>query len=427
MTTSALRRRLGLLDAITIGMSSMLGAGVFVAFAPAAGAAGPALLLALGVAAVVAYCNAAASAQLAALYPESGGTYIYGRERLGRWAGFVAGWCFISGKLASCAAMALAFGLYLAPGYAKALAVAAVVVLTVLNILGVRRTALVSRILLALTLITLAVVAVLCFSGPGFDGSGLSSSAALSGDAAPPWAALIPGLGIFQAAGFLFFAFAGYARIATMGEEVRNPQRIIPAAIFIALAATLGIYLLLASGLLRALGPLGLAESATPLLEIGQQAGWGPLIVVGASAASLGALLALIAGVSRTSLAMARHRDLPSPLAAVGGRFGTPHRAEIAVALLVIVLILTTDVLTIVGYSSCGVLIYYGVTNLSALTLSERRWHTPRAINLLGCVGCLILAFTLPTQSVVWMIVLLTLGCLARASVLSWRTKVRKK
>ena len=114
VSTASLARRLGPADAAVLGLGAMLGAGVFAAWAPAARAAGAGLLIGLAVAGVVAYCNAAASAQLAAVYPRSGGTYVYGRERLGPWWGFAAGWAFVIGKTASVAAMALTVGTYAA-------------------------------------------------------------------------------------------------------------------------------------------------------------------------------------------------------------------------------------------------------------------------------------------------------------------------
>lgn len=128
-----LRRRLGLLDAVVIGLGSMIGAGIFAALAPAAYAAGSGLLLGLAVAAVVAYCNAISSARLAARYPASGGTYVYGRMRLGDFWGYLAGWGFVVGKTASCAAMALTVGFYVWPAQAHAVAVAVVVALTAVN------------------------------------------------------------------------------------------------------------------------------------------------------------------------------------------------------------------------------------------------------------------------------------------------------
>src|ERR1700761_7219049 len=130
----ALERRLGTSDAVIVGLGSMVGAGIFAALAPAAAATGDGLLLGLGVAAVVAYFNATSTARCAARYPESGGAYVYGRKRLGEFWGYLAGWGFVVGKTASCAAIALIVGTYAWPARSHAVAVAAVVALTALNI-----------------------------------------------------------------------------------------------------------------------------------------------------------------------------------------------------------------------------------------------------------------------------------------------------
>src|SRR4051812_48555497 len=204
----------------------MIGAGVFAAFGPAAAAAGTGLLIGLAIAAVIAYCNATASAQLAAAYPTSGGTYVYGRERLGHWSGFVAGWGFVVGKTASCAAMALTAATYAVPaaGWAQRLvAVAGVLGLTALNYRGITRTAALTRVLVTCTLLALTTIVVAIAVGGGTGHAALGS-----------WHAGGV-LGILQSAGLLFFAFAGYARIATLGEEVRDPERTIPRAILLAL------------------------------------------------------------------------------------------------------------------------------------------------------------------------------------------------
>ncbi len=389
----------------------MIGAGVFVVFAPAAASAGSWLPLAVAIAGFVAYCNAAASAQLAAVHPHSGGTYIYGRRQLGPWPGFIAGWSFVAGKIASCAAMALTFGLYAAPGFETAAAVAAVVALTVVNLLGVSRTALMTRIIVSLVVPVLAFVVVAAFAAP-----------------APSDAVQLPisWLGVLQAAGLLFFAFAGYARVATMGEEVREPQRNIPAAIFGSLGFTLGLYLLLAWGLLGALGPTALAASAAPLREVftaSTSAIPATAVTIAAALASLGALLALIAGVGRTTLAMAREGDLPRALTGIWQRFGVPYAADLATAVVVIGLLLTTDVLTVVGFSSFGVLIYYAIANLSAFTLTHRPWHSPRGLNVVGFIGCVLLALTLPTTSVLTMVAVLAAGVLGRVVVVGVRRR----
>ncbi|HAN25325.1 MAG TPA: amino acid permease, partial [Microbacterium ginsengisoli] len=299
MTSPSLARRLGLGDAVAIGLGSMIGAGVFSVWAPAAAAAGPWLLAGLALAAVVAYGNATSSAQLAATYPTSGGTYAYGRAELGEWWGFAAGWCFVIGKLASAATMALTFAAYAAPaGWERPVAVVAVAVLVGVNLLGVTRTAALTKAIVVVSLLGLAVVTAA--------GASSSSTWAGLGSAAP-----VDAYGVLQSAGLLFFAFAGYARIATMGEEVRDPTRTIPRAITIAFAAALIVYTIVGTLTVVVLGASATAASSAPLADVVHAAGWtwaNPVVRVSAAAASLGALLALVAGIGRTTLAMARER-----------------------------------------------------------------------------------------------------------------------
>ncbi|MGW0064640.1 APC family permease [Streptosporangium sandarakinum] len=411
-----LARRLGTGDAVVIGLGSMIGAGVFAAFGPAARAAGAGLLLGLLIAAVIAYCNAVASAQLAAAYPVSGGTYVYGRERLGHWWGFIAGWGFVAGKTASCAAMALTFASYALPGpwwAQRALAVAAVLGLTALNHRGVTRTALLTRVLVATSLTALAVVVAGIAAGGHADPSYLGGDLATGGV-----------YGVLQAAGLLFFAFAGYARIATMGEEVRDPRRTIPRAIPIALFIAVAVYLVVGVAALLAAGPDRLAASDAPLTTAVEAAGAGflaPVVRAGGALAALGALLALIAGVGRTVLAMARNRDLPGGLAAVHPRHRVPHHAGIALAVVVCVLVAVTDLRGVIGFSSFGVLVYYAVANAAAFTqpAADRRW--PRRLNLLGVAGCLVLVATLPWRSVLAGAVMFAVGLTGRWLVLRRR------
>ncbi|GIG34681.1 APC family permease [Cellulomonas pakistanensis] len=411
--STGLARRLGLGDAVVIGLGSMVGAGVFAAFAPAAEAAGSALLVGLALAAVVAYANATASAQLAAQYPASGGTYVYGRERLGPWWGFLAGWCFVVGKTASCAAMALTFAAYaVPPAWQRPVAAGAVLALTAVNLRGITRTARLTRVVVAVALGALGTVVLAGLAG----GDPSWGRVAIGADAT--WS------GVLGSAGLLFFAFAGYARIATMGEEVRDPARTIPRAIQLALGLAVVVYAVVAVTLLAVLGPDALAASAAPLADAAATTGWGwvdPVVRVGAAAASLGALLALVAGVSRTTLAMAREGDLPRPLAAVHERYRVPHRAEIALGLVVVVLVLTVDLRGAIGFSSFGVLLYYLVANLAALTQDRAHRRFPRALQVVGVVGCVALAVTLPPASVLGGAAVVLAGVAWRAVVLRAR------
>jgi basic amino acid/polyamine antiporter, APA family len=251
-----LRRQLSATDAVVIGLGSMIGAGIFAALTPAAAAAGSGLLVGLAIAAVVAYCNAISSARLAARYPASGGTYVYGRERLGEFWGYLAGWGFVVGKTASCAAMALTVGVYIWPALAHVVAIAAVVALTVVNYRGVQKSALLTRIIVTVVLAVLAAVVVAALSSPAGQWSRLDLGADTTAR------------GVLQAAGLMFFAFAGYARIATLGEEVRNPARTIPRAIPLALAITLAVYASVAAAALMVLAPHGLATAPAPLAEV---------------------------------------------------------------------------------------------------------------------------------------------------------------
>jgi basic amino acid/polyamine antiporter, APA family len=396
-----LERHLGVSDAVVIGLGSMIGAGIFAALGPAARAAGSGLLLGLGLAAVVAYCNATCSARLAARYPQSGGTYVYGRERLGDFWGYLAGWGFVVGKTASCAAMALTVGSYVWPAQAHAVAVAAVVALTAVNHAGVQKAAWLTRAIVAVVLVVLAAVVVACLSSSASDSAHLDPGADATFG------------GVLQAAGLLFFAFAGYARIATLGEEVRDPERTIPRAVPLALGTTLVVYAAVAVAALSVLGAGGLGRAAAPLADAVRTAGAPglvPVVRAGAAVAALGSLLALILGVSRTTLAMARDRHLPHVLAAVHPRLGVPHRAETAVGAVVAVLAATADVRGAIGFSSFGVLAYYAVANASACTLTAEEGRPARIVPVLGMAGCVVLAFALPSASVLWGAAVIVLG-----------------
>lgn len=407
-----LHRRLGLGDAVALGLGSMIGAGVFVVWGPAAASAGGWLFAGLAVAALVAWCNATSSAQLAARHPSAGGTYLYGREELGPWWGFVAGWGFVVGKTASAAAMALTAVTYLTPPgwWQRPAAALAVVALAAVNYRGITKTAALTRVLLVA--VGAVLVAFLAATLPG-----VAAPAAPSGPVHGP-------AGVLQSAGLLFFAFAGYARIATLGEEIRDPRRTIPRAISIALGAVVVLYALIGVATVGTLGVDAVAASPTPVLDaaLASPAPWlAPAVRVAAGLAALGALLGLIAGIGRTALAMARHRDLPAPLAAVHPRFGVPHVAEVAVGAVVAGLVLVADLRGVIGFSSFGVLVYYAVANLAAWRQTQGRL-APRAVQGVGLVLCLLLVATLPLPSVLAGAAVFAVGLLGRLVVLRLRT-----
>lgn len=394
-----LDRRLGLVASTAVGISAMVGAGLFVVFGPAAAAAaGSGLFIALGIAAGVAACNAVSTARLAMVHAVAGGTYVYARERLGPFWGHLAGWAFIAGKTASCGAMALALGAYLWPDQHRLVAVLVVVAVTGVNLLGVEKSALVSIVIVAVV-VTVTLVAIVAMGTAG--GRPLERSP-------------IQAAGVLEAAAMLFFAFAGYARLTTLGEEVREPARTIPRAMAIAMILVLALYAATAAVLVHVLGTRALGRSTRPFVDGLESAGagaLGPWIVATAALAAGGAVLSLTLGVSRTVVAMGRDRHLPHRLATISTRRRVPHLAEIAVAIAISALVLIGDLSTTIAFSSFCVLAYYAIAQASAYGLHPS-W-TNRAIPVAGLCGCILLAASLPTATVVAGSVVLLLGALS--------------
>jgi basic amino acid/polyamine antiporter, APA family len=232
--------------------------------------------------------------------------------------------------------------------------------------------------------------------------------------------------GVLQSAALIFFAFAGYARIATLGEEVRDPSRTIPRAIGISLFVVVAVYAAVGLAALGSLGSRRLAASDAPLSDVVANAGWlwaQPVVGVAAGVAALGALLALLAGIGRTSLAMARDGELPKPLASVHPRFHVPWVAEITVGVVIIVLVLAIDLRGAIGFSSFGVLLYYFVANSAAITQPSSERRIPRWLSAAGAVGCLVLVAALPITSIAAGLIVLAVGVLYRLVVRTVRSR----
>ena len=429
----ALARRIGLGGAIGIGLASMIGAGAFFVWAPAAAVAGEWLPLALLIAAVVATLNAFSSAQLAMAHPTSGGAYAFGRRYVGPTAGFAAGWLFVTGKTASAAAIASVAAGYLGvaagldDGQRRVLAAVLIAAFAALNMSGVRTTARVSIAIVSTVLAGLAVWVVVVAMTPPTSGraepadatdgaEGAVSVAPVPTPSADAPLELDPAtpLGVLQAAALLFFAFAGYARMATLGEEVRDPRRTLPRAILLALGVVLALFAALALVLVDRLGVAGLAASESPLAAA-LDPGWAVPVAALATLACLGSLAGILAGLSRTSLAMARERDLPGALARVSPRTRAPFVAEGAIALAAVGIALLLEPAQLVAASSSAVLLYYAVAHLSALCQPEgERWQ-PRAVAVVGLVGCVVLVVALPPVSLLGTAALLAVGLALRA------------
>jgi APA family basic amino acid/polyamine antiporter len=399
-----LQRRLGVGDAVTIGAGSMIGAGVFSAWSPATDTAGTGVLIGLVIAALVAFCNATSSAQLAAVHPESGGTYVYARRQLGAPWGHLAGWSFVVGKTSSCAALALTAGAYLWPDHGRLAGIAAVGAVAIVNVGGLTRTVIVTKGLLGVALVALSAVVIAGWSSPT---TRLGRLTPIDASAA----------GSLRAAGFMFFAFAGYARIATLGEEVRDPATTIPKAIPRALGGVLVVYVAVGVTLLAALPVDAISASAAPLrllVSTSRLAWLAPIVRVGAGVAALGVLLNLLPGVSRTALAMARRHELPRWFATIDDRRSLPLRCEAIVVVVVIVLTATTDLRGAIGFSGVTVLTYYAITNVACLTLPRDRRRWPRSISVLGLVGCITIAVMLPLATLLAGVGVLASGVVIR-------------
>jgi APA family basic amino acid/polyamine antiporter len=383
----------------------MVGAGVFYVWAPAASRAGNWLLVALALAGAIALLNALSSAQLALHNPVSGGAYSFARRYVSPRVGFLAGWLFLAGKTASAGAIALVAARYLAPDYAPLIAAVLIAVFAAINVTGIRTTAGLSFVLAAVVVITLVAVA-----GVGLTGSPVA-----------PTDIDFSGWGVLQAAGLLFFAFAGYARMATLGEEVNNPRKVLPRVIVGTLLGVLVLYALVAWALVNQLGVVALATSVAPVADL-VPGSFVPLVSGVAVIASLGSLLTVLAALSRVSLAMARDRMLPGALAVVWSRTGSPASAELTMAVIAMVGVVILDPVWLIGASSGSVLLYYAIAHWSALRQPAGERVIWRVVPWLGLVGCLVLVVLLPGPSVVTTAVLVITGFLVWQA-LAWREK----
>ena len=362
-----LRRELGLGGAVVTGLGSIVGTGAFVAIGIASGMWGDLVIWAIPLAAVVAVFNGMSSAFLAGRFPIAGGTYEYGYQTLNPWLGFAAGWLFLLAKTASAATAALGVALYLKVD-GPLVPIVSVVVMTTLVLVGIRRTA----------WINLALVAVSAGAIVWFAASSLSE-----GTPAVNFVDDLEPGDLAAAIAFLFVAYTGYGRIATLGEEVRSPEVVIPRAVIITLAIAAGLYMLVELGGRAVGGPAWGADGG--IVDAG-----GTVMALGAIAAMLGVLLNLILGLSRVWLAMGRRGDMPSALARLDRR-SQPVTAIILSALLVAGLTLLGDIGLAWSFSAMTVLLYYGLTNVAALAVDRRR-----VTGWLGLASCLFLSFFVP-------------------------------
>jgi basic amino acid/polyamine antiporter, APA family len=384
----------------------MLGAGVFVVFAPAAELAGSYLFLAIAIAGAVASLNARSMRQLSKVFPGAGGAYAFGTKYLSSSWGFLAGIAFILGKVGSVAAISLAAASYILPSAKVEVAFTSLALMTGINLLGINRTALGA---LVLSVPTIALLLLLGISG--FQAVGVESQTQSS----------IPG--VLSASALIFFAFAGYARVATLGPEVKNPSVNIPKAITLALVFVLALYFLVANALQAQLGT-ALQLSVAPIQDLAAIAlPWLPseLVVIVAASACLGSLLSLLAGISRTAEAMAKDRELPRFIGLRSKRFNSPWVADLVILGIATALLVSGEITWTIGISSFAVLVYYAIANFAAFRQLSPKQPVARSLALIGAALCLAVGFFVPFESLLVVMLALVAAMGFRAGLIKIR------
>lgn len=402
-----LLRSLNLKDAVGIGLGAIIGAGIFVVTGVAAGVSGPAFIIGLLVAGIIATFNALSSAQLASVYPQSGGTYEYGYRLLNPSFGFTAGWMFLISKLAAAGVVAIGFGSYFHQLFPvtspMTFSVAAVVLLTVANYFGIKKAGLLNLVIVTITILSLIY---LIFSGiPEVKSENFKPFA--------PFGIA----GIAEAAALLFFAFTGYGRIATLAEEVANPKKSIPKAIIITIVSAILLYVAIAVVAIGVIGANAMASSKSPLQVVADvlaTPGISSVITIGASTAMLGVLLSQILGISRMMLAMGRRRDLPPVFQKIHHRYRVPHIGILITGIIILLLTLLGSFEFIVRAATFTILLYYSITNISAIRQPKSDRLYGKVVPVLGLIGCLAMSVSLPLNVIISGVGLLLIGFLIR-------------
>ncbi len=372
-------------NSIYLGLSSMIGAGLFYNLAPTSNISSYSSILGLLLASTLAFANASSSAQLATLYPQTGGTYLYANKVLGKLAGNVAGIVFILGKTISCIAIALTLGNYISPIYGKEIGIGLSVLVFAIGYKGITKTAVLAKwfILIIVAILAFFCIAILLtpstnFAIPILEGFSISN--------------------LFLSAAIWFFAFTGYSRLATYGEEIKNPEKIIPSSILTGLGVTVLIYLIVNWFALAIVGPGVIANSNTPLLvamDVSILSDFSFLVVFASSIATASVFLALLPAISRIYVAMSRDGIFPDIFSKIHKTNNSAYISELFVLLTVVIGIYTVNITNAIRLSAFFILIYYSLTNLSVINLKKDERLYSVLIAYYGLVVCLVLGFSL--------------------------------
>ena len=372
-------------NSLYLGLSSMIGAGLFYNLAPTSKISSYSTILGLILASTLAFANASSSAQLASLYPQTGGTYLYANKVLGKLPGNIAGIVFILGKTVSCVAIALTLGNYISPIYGKELGVGLSVIVFLIGYKGITKTAALARwfVLIVISILVFFCIAILMTP---------------STNVAIPLLEGFSASNLFLSAAIWFFAFTGYSRLATYGEEVKNPETIIPSSILTGLGITVTIYLFVNWLALAIIGPEVVANSNTPLLvamDVSIMSDFSFLIVFASTIATASVFLALLPAISRIYVAMSRDGILPNMFSKIHNKNNSAYVSELFVLLSVIVGIYTINITNAIKLSAFFILIYYSLTNLSVINLEKKQRLYSVFIAYYGLLMCVVLGFSL--------------------------------
>ena len=382
MKNNGFNRTLTLKSSIYLGLSSMIGAGLFNNIAPTAKISSYGSILGLLLASTLAIANASSSAQLSSLFPKTGGTYLYANEVLGKPYAVTAGTVFIIGKTISCVAIALTVGNYISPVYGKEIGVILCLLVFLLSFSGIHKTAEIAKWFVWIIFGLLLFYAVSIISTPDINLSiPIFESASVDN--------------ILLSASIWFFAFTGYSRLATFGEEIKNPREIIPTAIFTGLGVTILLYFGITWLTLSIISPEFIMNSNTPLLvamDVSRFSEFSFLIVFASSIAMVSVFLALMPGISRIYVALSRDKILPNAFSKIHKKFNSAYLSEGFVFISVIVGIYSFDVVRSIELSSFFILIYYAITNFCVIKLENRDRLYSLAISVYGFTMCLVFA-----------------------------------
>ncbi len=402
-----LLRSLTLKDAVGVGLGAIIGAGIFVVTGIAAGVSGPAFLVGLLVAGIIATFNALSSAQLASRYPHSGGTYEYGYILISPAFGFSAGWMFLVSKLAGAGFVAIGFGSYfyqLVPiGSPITYSVLAVILLTLANYFGIKKAGVLNLVIVTITVLSLIYLAFSGIPEVNFENFKPFAQYGISG--------------IAEAAALLFFAFTGYGRIATLAEEVTNPKKTIPKAIIITIVTAILLYSVISVVAIGVIGTERMASSTSPLQVVADALNTPAIsiiITIGASTAMLVLLLSKILLISRVMLAMGRRNDLPTVFKNIHKKYRVPHIGILFTGLIILIITLVGSFEFIVRAATFTILLYYSITNIAAIKQPKEDSMYGRLIPTLGLIGCLAMSASLPLNVVFSGIGLLLAGFVIR-------------